>query len=103
MAYIRQTWEDAPSTNTPITADRLNHMEDGIYNADTTASSIVVPTALSDLTDDVGLTNKETTSNKTTTISNSSTNIEYPSALAVKTYVDDAISASITSALGGNY
>ena len=103
MAYIRQTWEDAQSTNTPITADRLNHMEDGIYNADTTASSIVVPTALSDLTDDVGLTNKETTSNKTTTISNSSTNIEYPSALAVKTYVDDAISASITSALGGNY
>lgn len=30
MAYIKQTWEDAPSTNTPITAARLNHMEEGI-------------------------------------------------------------------------
>ena len=33
MAYTKQTWENLPSTNTPITADRLNHMEDGIYNA----------------------------------------------------------------------
>jgi hypothetical protein len=28
--YEKQTWEDAPSTATPVTADRLNHMEDGI-------------------------------------------------------------------------
>lgn len=33
MAYTKQTWENLPSTNSPITADRLNHMEDGIYNA----------------------------------------------------------------------
>lgn len=33
MAYTKQNWENLPSTNTPITADRLNHMEDGIYNA----------------------------------------------------------------------
>ena len=33
MAYQKQTWEDLPSTNTPITASRLNHMEDGIYEA----------------------------------------------------------------------
>ena len=30
MAYVKQVWEDAPSTNTPITAARLNHMENGI-------------------------------------------------------------------------
>lgn len=33
MAYTKQTWENLPSTNTPITSDRLNHIEDGIYNA----------------------------------------------------------------------
>lgn len=33
MSYTKQTWENLPSTTTPITADRLNHMEDGIYNA----------------------------------------------------------------------
>lgn len=30
MAYTKTEWEDLPSTNTPITADNLNHMEDGI-------------------------------------------------------------------------
>ena len=33
MAYVKQTWENLPSTNTPITAERLNHMEDGIAGA----------------------------------------------------------------------
>lgn len=33
MAYQKQTWEDLPSTNTPITVERLNHMEEGIANA----------------------------------------------------------------------
>ena len=33
MAYQKQTWENAPSTNSPLSADRLNHMEDGIDNA----------------------------------------------------------------------
>ena len=33
MSYTKQTWEDLPSTNTPITAARLSHMEDGIYDA----------------------------------------------------------------------
>ena len=30
MAYSKQTWQDLPNTTTPITASRLNHMEDGI-------------------------------------------------------------------------
>ena len=33
MAYTKQTWENLPSTNTPLTAERLNHMEDGIAEA----------------------------------------------------------------------
>lgn len=33
MAYNKQTWEDSPSTNTPISAARLGHMEDGIEGA----------------------------------------------------------------------
>jgi len=35
MAYQKQTWEDLPSTNTPITATRLNHIEDGIEGVET--------------------------------------------------------------------
>lgn len=35
MSYTKQTWENLPSTTTPITADRLNHMENGIYDANT--------------------------------------------------------------------
>lgn len=33
MAYVKQTWEDYPLETTPISSDRLSHMEDGIYNA----------------------------------------------------------------------
>lgn len=31
MAYNKTTWENAPSTNTPINANNLNKMEEGIY------------------------------------------------------------------------
>lgn len=33
MPYTRIGWEDEPSTATPISADNLNHMEDGIEYA----------------------------------------------------------------------
>ncbi|AXN53188.1 minor tail protein [Mycobacterium phage Harley] len=33
MAYTKQTWENVPSTNTPLSADRLSHIEDGIADA----------------------------------------------------------------------
>lgn len=39
MAYTKQIWENLPSTNTPVSADRLNHMEDGIYDASLVANS----------------------------------------------------------------
>lgn len=57
-----------------------------------------VPTKTSDLTNDSGfltshqdISGKENTSNKVTAISSNSTNAQYPSALAVKTYVDTVI------------
>jgi len=31
MGYTKQTWNDNASGGTPITAARLNHIEDGIY------------------------------------------------------------------------
>lgn len=33
MAYQKQTWNDNPGGNTPLSAARLNHMEDGIEAA----------------------------------------------------------------------
>lgn len=39
MAYSKQTWADLPDTSTPITAARLAHIEDGIFNAAATADS----------------------------------------------------------------
>lgn len=30
MSYVKQTWQNLPSTSTPITAERLTHIEDGV-------------------------------------------------------------------------
>ncbi len=35
MAYTKQVWADSPATSSPISAARLTHMEDGIYEAQT--------------------------------------------------------------------
>lgn len=35
MSYTKTTWQDLPNTTTPITATRLNNMENGIKNNDT--------------------------------------------------------------------
>lgn len=34
MAYEKQTWADGEEGGTPITADRLNHIEDGVKAPD---------------------------------------------------------------------
>lgn len=38
MAYTKQTWTNLPSKTTPINASRLNHMEQGIYDANQLAT-----------------------------------------------------------------
>ena len=42
MAYTKQTWNDLPNTTTPITAEKLNHIEDGIYGVSTTTATTSV-------------------------------------------------------------
>ena len=61
MAYIKNTW----NTGDTITADLMNHIEDGVYNNST------------------NLDNKEDTANKVTEITSESTDTQYPSAKAV--------------------
>ncbi len=34
MSYIRTNWQDSPSTATPINADNLNKIEEGIVDLD---------------------------------------------------------------------
>lgn len=41
MAYTKQTWQDLPNTTSPITATRLNHMEDGIETANTLKGGLI--------------------------------------------------------------
>ena len=44
--YENQLWKDYPDTTTPITADRLNHMEDGIKGLSDAQVSIEVVDSL---------------------------------------------------------
>ena len=39
--YAAKKWENAPSTATPITAENLNHMEDGIKDNSVAIKTIV--------------------------------------------------------------
>ena len=65
MAYNKTTWENAPSTNTPINANNLNKIEEGIYqnslkadqvgtmnNLKTTEKSLLV-NAINEIYDDI--------------------------------------------------
>ena len=40
MSYEKQTWYDDPSGGTPLTADKMNHIEDGIEELDQFCTSI---------------------------------------------------------------
>jgi len=87
---------------------KRNNTSLGTFHANASSNNsinISVPTATSELTNNSGfitandITGKENTTNKVTSISSGSTNTEYPSALAVKNYVD----AAIGTVLGGSY
>lgn len=55
MAYTKQTWENLPSQTTPINADRLTHIEYGIFDAAATADTAAsdASSAISGLADKV--------------------------------------------------
>lgn len=40
MAYIKTVWQDSPSTSTPLNAENLNNIEDGIEDVDTRVTAI---------------------------------------------------------------
>lgn len=42
MAYNKTNWEDAPSTNTPINANNLNKMEQGIYENSVSLENLII-------------------------------------------------------------
>lgn len=46
MAYQKQEWEDYPSTKTEITAERLKHIEDGIYENSLNSDSLPINTVV---------------------------------------------------------
>ena len=52
MAYKKQIWKDLPDETTPITKDRLEHMEDGIYENDINTNSLLEALGLKDDTYD---------------------------------------------------
>lgn len=55
MSYTKKTWKNYPDTTTPITADNLNHMENGIADAHTDIAAI--NTSLSQFSDNGKVTN----------------------------------------------
>ncbi len=99
MTYAKQSWQDSPAKTTPLSAARLNHMEDGIEAADATANAAVPSTrkvngqALSgDVTliaSDVGLGDVDNTSDADKPVSTAAA-----SALALKADADETVSGS---------
>ena len=65
VRYTRVGWQDAPSTDTPIDAANLNHMDNGIL-----ALSQEVDTELDSLREDF-TSFEEETSSRVTTLQNS--------------------------------
>lgn len=43
MAYTKQDWKDFPNETTPITAERMNHIEEGIYDTLNEIINIICP------------------------------------------------------------
>jgi hypothetical protein len=59
MAYVKKVWKDAPDTSTPINAANLNHMEDGIAEADVNAQNAL--DRLDDVDDEITQINSDLT------------------------------------------
>lgn len=57
MAYTKKVWKDAPDTSTPINATNLNHMEDGIAEADVNAQNAL--DRLDDVDDEITQINSD--------------------------------------------
>lgn len=60
MAYTKQSWSDSSSGGTPISAVRLNHMEDGIFATDAAAAAAQATANNAKSTADTAVTNANT-------------------------------------------
>lgn len=90
--YKKTNWQDSPSTDTPLDAEHLNNIEDGIEAV--TESVTALETSKADKVDTYTkvetnnlLSEKENVSNKVDDIDTECTDEEYPSANAVKNYL----------------
>ena len=54
VEYVKQTWKNKPNVSSPLNADRLNHMEDGIENNSKKIKETV--TAVNELTEKTTMT-----------------------------------------------
>lgn len=52
VEYVKQAWKNKPNVSSPLNADRLNHMEDGIENNSNKIKEIVP--AVNELTENTG-------------------------------------------------
>ena len=52
VEYVKQVWKNKPNVSSPLNADRLNHMEDGIENNSKKIKETV--TAVNELTENRG-------------------------------------------------
>lgn len=52
VQYVKQAWKNKPNVSSPLNADRLNHMEDGIENNSNKIKEIVP--AVNELTEKSG-------------------------------------------------
>ena len=61
VEYVKQAWNNKPNVSSPLNADRLNHMEDGIKNNSNKIKEIVP--AVNELTENMDITTKSIISN----------------------------------------
>lgn len=106
--YEKQEWKNLPDKSTPITAERLNHMEDGIYNAFLSGSGgIEIGTEMpTDPTINLWINPDESQKQKASQVVNSMVGNEIdksPSVDSVKKYVDKANTYSTDEIVIGTY
>ena len=84
MAYVKQTWMDGPEGKTPIDAEHLGHIEDGILNA-----ASVADTATS------GLASYKSQNDAAVAEVRSTANAALPKSLAASTYATQTALAAV--------
>lgn len=75
VEYVKQAWKNKPNVSSPLNADRLNHMEDGIENNSKKIKETV--TAVNELTEKRKLIAKEFSSGNISITNNMTYELPY--------------------------